>query len=176
MGTYILCVNTPDPERRCAYCDTPAVCLLSQPSKLPFLVGRTRTIPFPRHTWLCHDHATKKAWLCDRETWGEGHLYEFTGGAMSAEKKQLIDLHPSWYSHGDHEQAGLCCDCPCGCEYRMAIPFRNPIGDGPLNEKGWMRTGEDFDSLTLTPSIQRLGPCPSLWHGWITNGEIITCE
>lgn len=35
----------------------------------------------------------------------------------------------------------------------------------------WERTGDTFDTLTLKPSIQRVGGCA--WHGFITNGEVI---
>lgn len=68
-------------------------------------------------------------------------------------------------------------DCPCGnCgdERKLCIPFANPIDGGPPIEpgKGWQRTGEAFDTLTLTPSILRMEECK--WHGFITNGEIIT--
>ncbi len=37
----------------------------------------------------------------------------------------------------------------------------------------WQRTGETFDTLTLTPSIhsrKEKGGCG--WHGFITNGEV----
>jgi hypothetical protein len=51
------------------------------------------------------------------------------------------------------------------------VPFANPIGPGPhVNEKGWRRTGDTFDTLTLTPSILRIGGCG--WHGFVTNGEV----
>jgi hypothetical protein len=38
----------------------------------------------------------------------------------------------------------------------------------------WTRTGEDFETLTLTPSIHSdpaKGGCG--WHGFITNGEVL---
>lgn len=37
----------------------------------------------------------------------------------------------------------------------------------------WTVSGTNFDDLTLTPSIQVLGGCN--WHGFITNGEALTC-
>jgi hypothetical protein len=48
----------------------------------------------------------------------------------------------------------------------------NPLDGGPAIEPDrphWQRTGDTFDAMTLTPSIQRLGGCR--WHGYITNGE-----
>jgi hypothetical protein len=67
----------------------------------------------------------------------------------------------------------LAFDCPCGCGDALCIPFANPIDGGP-NEfpKGWQREGETFEALTLRPSILRMSGCR--WHGFITNGEILT--
>jgi hypothetical protein len=74
---------------------------------------------------------------------------------------------------------GISFNCPCGCDSRCAIPFSNPIDGGPSTTThaggGWQRTGETFDDLTLEPSIHRVGGCPKSWHGWIRNGEVITC-
>lgn len=68
---------------------------------------------------------------------------------------------------------GVIFDCPCGNadeEHRCYVPFANPIGPGPhVSEKGWRRTGDTFETLTLTPSILRRG-CG--WHGFITEGEV----
>lgn len=72
---------------------------------------------------------------------------------------------------------GVMFDCPCGNhdeEHRCYVPFSNPIGSGSyINEKGWQRTGDTLDTLTLMPSILRIGDCG--WHGFITNGEVRTC-
>jgi hypothetical protein len=77
------------------------------------------------------------------------------------------------------EGVGVAFDCPCGNndeQHRCYVPFANPIGPGPHTpsaaERGWQRTGETFETLTLTPSIQRIGDCR--WHGFITNGEVRT--
>jgi hypothetical protein len=54
------------------------------------------------------------------------------------------------------------------------VPFANPIDGGPqLERHGWQRTGDTFETLTLTPSILRArarGGCG--WHGFITNGAV----
>ena len=62
-----------------------------------------------------------------------------------------------------------------------------PLDDGvPLSDnaktyvaKGWARTGDTFETLTLAPSIWVKGgackPDGSGWHGFVTNGEITTC-
>lgn len=38
-----------------------------------------------------------------------------------------------------------------------------------LATHGWDHTGDDFETLTITPSIDLRGG----WHGYITNGEIV---
>jgi hypothetical protein len=102
---------------------------------------------------------------------------------------KLTDLNPKWVSYGGEgvsqngmpvplrERVGVTLDCPCGCKDNpLFVPFANPPdGLGPVYpNKGWERTGDTFETLTLTPSIQRELP-RRCWHGFITNGEIITC-
>ena len=104
---------------------------------------------------------------------------------------RLADLNPVFLSSGGPgisdartgepiaktEGVGVMFDCPCGDhseEHRCYVPFRNPIGPGPMvrnTEQGWYREGETFDTLTLTPSILRVGGCG--WHGFITQGKIL---
>jgi hypothetical protein len=103
---------------------------------------------------------------------------------------RLADLHPKFVGAGGdgiyntdlstgtlvpapaRTGIGVMFDCPCGCDSRTFIPFANPLDGGPsLDAPGWQRTGESFETLTLTPSIQRVGGCA--WHGFITNGEVI---
>lgn len=72
---------------------------------------------------------------------------------------------------------GVLFDCPCGhCGIPVYVPFANPLdGSAQYDRQGWQRTGDTFDTLTLTPSILRnpdKGGCG--WHGYVTNGEIIT--
>lgn len=103
---------------------------------------------------------------------------------------RLADLNPVFLSTGgagvtssatgepmpETKGVGVVFDCPCGNhaeEHRCYVPFANPIGPGPhVNAKGWTRTGDTFDTLTLKPSIQRIG-CG--WHGFITAGEVRSC-
>lgn len=97
---------------------------------------------------------------------------EFCGGG--GEGVYNADMTPAMPRHG----VGLLCNCPCGCNHQLYVPFANPIDGSPPLEPayGWQRTGETFETLTLTPSILRgtaRGGCG--WHGFITNGEVITC-
>ena len=103
--------------------------------------------------------------------------------------KRLIDLNPEWVGAGGEgvrnadgspvprrEAVGIHFDCPCGCAHPVFVSFANPadglgqVGTAP----GWQRSGEKFETLTLTPSIQRVMPT-ACWHGFVTNGEVTTC-
>lgn len=100
---------------------------------------------------------------------------------------RLVDLNPNFVYHGGEgvknaegkpipkrEGVGLAFDCPCGCGRRAYIDFENPMDGGPpINDKRhvWKRTREDFETMTLEPSIQRMDGCR--WHGWIRNGNIV---
>ena len=97
---------------------------------------------------------------------------------------RLVDLDPCWVSAGGdgvtvdgqpaprRERVGVSVECPCGCDSRLYVPFANPPDDGPPL-KGWQRTGETFEVLTLSPSIFRRSGCG--WHGFITAGMIHPC-
>ena len=103
---------------------------------------------------------------------------------------RLIDLHPTFYGAGaggdavkdkngnpvpERHGLGIIFDCPCGCGEPISVPFANPVDGGPKREdepcQGWQRTGEDFATMTLSPSILRIDGCG--WHGFVRNGEIV---
>lgn len=102
---------------------------------------------------------------------------------------RLTDLNPWWVGSGGEgvtmhgqpvprrEAVAISFDCPCGCGSPLAVYIANPIDGGPtaLNDSAhcWQRTGETFENLSLTPSLQRVGGCG--WHGFVTNGEIVNC-
>lgn len=99
---------------------------------------------------------------------------------------KLIDLHPAFIDGGGdgitrdgqtvprRTGVGLHCDCPCGtADCFLYVPFKNPLDGGGSHGDDhayWQRTGETFETLTLHPSIKRIGGCR--WHGWITNGIV----
>ena len=74
---------------------------------------------------------------------------------------------------------GMTFNCPCGCKIKGYVAFSNPL-DGGLSrvspgEHSWERTGDNFETLTLSPSILRTkekGGCG--WHGYFRNGKVIT--
>lgn len=106
---------------------------------------------------------------------------------------RLTDLHPQWMDAGgegisnadgnpapERHGVGVLLDCPCGNRdvgHQLYVPFANPLDGGPPMEtgknNGWQRTGDTFETLTLAPSILRIVPSCG-WHGFITNGEVIT--
>lgn len=102
----------------------------------------------------------------------------------------LLELEPLWLTSGpDRYGMGVSFRCP-HCDTRLAIWFENPLDGGtsvnPTTHRGplWKRTsGEDFDTLTLTPSINAMERDPDTrlvvvlhWHGFIQNGVMITCN
>ena len=102
---------------------------------------------------------------------------------------RLTDLNPVFVGGGGHgvsmngedvprrDGVGVMLDCPCGAGIcRLYVPFTNPLDGGPQHgPQGWQRTGETFETLSLTPSILRTNSvCDCKWHGYITNGEVIT--
>lgn len=102
---------------------------------------------------------------------------------------KLSDLHPYFMDAGGpgimlangeprprQTGIGLVFDCPCGCDTPCHVMFANPLDGSEKWEQGpwWQRTGETFETLTLSPSILRdpkKGGCG--WHGFIRNGEIV---
>lgn len=103
---------------------------------------------------------------------------------------RLSELDPRWITgiRANHENygdrrghIGLSFLCPHCRTQRLAVFFDPPIDDGVLWEFStwpsltegksvWGRTGESFETLTLTPSIN--ADASGHWHGFITNGEI----
>ncbi len=104
--------------------------------------------------------------------------------------KKLTDLDPRWVGAGgpglydkdmnpdpQRTGVGLSFDCPCGtCGQRAYLGLENPVDGGAVVEPGhakWTRTGDDFGTLTLRPSILRHGGCA--WHGFLTDGVFKAC-
>lgn len=99
----------------------------------------------------------------------------------------LVDLEPRWFDVPGVGGAidGVSFLCPHCRKTRLAIQF-TPMGedeiharshrDGdphtivPLPGNVWNRTGETFETLTLSPSVD--ASISGHWHGFVTNGEI----
>lgn len=90
--------------------------------------------------------------------------------------ERLVDADPHWVDHGDWRGVLLLFECPIHEGCYLGIPV-DPALDGqppPQGEKAWARTGgEDFGTVTLSPSIRILSDCR--WHGFIRAGRFETC-
>mgnify|MGYP006921811288 CR=1 FL=1 len=103
------------------------------------------------------------------------------GGKAVRKTMKLVELNPRWSVDADiiigdrvvHDPErhgmGLSFDCPCcvgtSRATRLAVFFRNPI-DGKVASDDyknlWLRTGDSFDTLTLSPSVDASGH--GHWH------------
>lgn len=95
---------------------------------------------------------------------------------------KLTELKPKWMMQITEDNRldcksrhgmGIVFDCPVHRNHRLGIFFKNPIDGLPAAEGQllWQRTGESFDKLTVSPSVdasQFIG----CWHGHIVKGEV----
>lgn len=79
---------------------------------------------------------------------------------------KLIELNPRFGSDNEGRRF-LTFDCPIFTSQRISIQVK---GKGRVV---WDIDSEDFETMTVSPSIE--ADCPPLyhWHGWIRKGEII---
>jgi hypothetical protein len=68
---------------------------------------------------------------------------------------------------GGTGHGGILFCCPCGCGVVSGVPFS---GD----RAKWSWNGSE-EKPSLTPSILKTTPNICTWHGYLTNGEWITC-
>ena len=113
---------------------------------------------------------------------------------------RLTDLNPRWFAEEGRQGQGVTFECPCCVGkpngVRLAAAFVPALDDGPpISRKAstlypllwprdgiadgvvtvppgihWQRTGDSFEDLTLSPSIDA-SPAGH-WHGWLQGGEI----
>ena len=109
---------------------------------------------------------------------------------------RLIDLNPRWFGLPPAIRQGITFDCPHCRTTRLAVPFVNPIdGSAPISLEPkilwpllqprpdaapgqvtvppgfhWTRTGDTFDVLTLSPSVD--ASKSGHWHGHIMSGGV----
>lgn len=112
---------------------------------------------------------------------------------------RLVELDPAWWICNywrdetglegfdpDREGMGISFQCPLHrgvC--RFGIAFLNPIdgkakssrGSGKRHDTYWARTGDTFETLTLTPSLHVIDDQDTPterthWHGTLINGEV----
>lgn len=98
---------------------------------------------------------------------------------------RLAELDPRWtHWHGRTERIGVSFECPVhrgtAAAHRVEVPFRNPLDGGKAVTRNhlWDRTGETFDELTLSPSVNYqvydngAPRDPACWHGFVRGGEV----
>ncbi len=99
---------------------------------------------------------------------------------------RLLDLDPRWFGwthEGVGAYVGFTFLCPHCMKQRLAVTFRNPISVGGFDVSKmhwpnvgfqWYRTGETFEDLTVSPSVNANDPTEwkNHWHGNIVRGEI----
>lgn len=93
---------------------------------------------------------------------------------------KLEELEPRWWCfEAGGPRVGLTFLCPHCKQTRLGVAFHHrgheAIDDAYIHAHEdrnfiWTESGEDFASLTITPSID--ASKSGHWHGSITNGEI----
>ncbi len=99
---------------------------------------------------------------------------------------RLVDLNPRWVGIHNFDvnsiyYIGVTFDSPTTGK-RLAVLFEPAIDPAGLaakygwstyfpESKKWQRTGETFDSLTLSPSLDFSSSGD--WHGFINNGRTL---
>lgn len=85
-------------------------------------------------------------------------------------KKRLTELEPEWY-YRDGKIVGLFWLCPaCDVAHNLAVTWQPPslFPSGAV----WKKTGETFEDLTLTPSVDATVSGVCKFHGFITKGDV----
>lgn len=93
----------------------------------------------------------------------------------------LAALDPRWVTVDSGQRVGVSFACPACVgrddsphEGRVFVYVDPPLDPGPASPSpSWQRTGDTFDTLTVTPSIRvRVDDVGEHWHGFITNGQV----
>ena len=99
---------------------------------------------------------------------------------------KLVECDPKWINLGERRGVGIRFLLPAGpwSSTGVRILFENPLDGGPTltadeasasgiqchnSGNRWTRVGDDFATLTITPSIN-FGS--GGWHGGVTNGDV----
>lgn len=85
---------------------------------------------------------------------------------------RLTELEPRWATTSKGGgRAGVTFLCPHCKEQRLAVFFSNPLDGAPPHDgRTWQRSGESFEDMTLSPSVD--ASASGHWHGFITSGNI----
>jgi len=85
----------------------------------------------------------------------------------------LTSLDPKWVRDKNGDQIGISFRCPVDGDIcpmvRVVIHWKQPPGWRSLTL--WDKTGDDFQHLTLSPSLDGThAGCK--FHGWVKNGRV----
>lgn len=100
---------------------------------------------------------------------------------------RLTDLEPRWALDADiwvggqlvhdleRSGMGLTFLCPHCRDTRLGVFFKNPLDGKPPSDDYdaghlWTLSGDTFENLSVTPSID--ASKSGHWHGHVTNGEV----
>jgi hypothetical protein len=90
---------------------------------------------------------------------------------------RLAELDPTWIATGEGRRGmGVMFLCPHCRDTYVGGFFANPLDGGPpagpehTPRPRWQRSGDTFETLTITPSID--ASASGHWHGFVTNGEV----
>lgn len=93
--------------------------------------------------------------------------------------RPLSDLDPKFTTVNDlrvgfHFKCPACDDDMCRIHVFVDPPFDASASALMVDQhRAWKRSGEPWDTLTLTPSIlTRKDDGGEHWHGFITNGQV----
>lgn len=92
---------------------------------------------------------------------------------------RLVALSPRWWAEDGRQGQGVSFICPhclsagVARPTRLAVAFENPLDDGSppdARTRLWRRAGQEFDMLTIRPSID----ATQIGHGhWlVTDGGV----
>lgn len=100
--------------------------------------------------------------------WVVGGSYELPGGV-----KCYIFNDPN---HGRHGM-GVSFDCPvCMPRHKLSVMFDNPVDGLPKTQEAsfwWHRVGDDFNTISLSPSIDATVNTNCKFHASVINGEFV---
>ncbi len=88
-------------------------------------------------------------------------------------ERKLTELDPAWVAE-DGQRVGVSFECPADDgAHGIGVPFvKCDWSEGNDSKAVWQKTGETFEDLSLSPSIDctKSGYCK--FHGWVKNGIV----
>jgi hypothetical protein len=153
----------------------------SEGTRLPSGVATAAVLPLDQFAWLSgatgdtttasSTYAPVRAGTASRSTQWRNDVR-----LIDLEPRETIDadivVGGQLVHDGNRHGMGLSFLCPHCRQVRLGVFYKNPIDGRVPSDDGllWTRSGDTFDTLTLSPSID--ASKHGHWHGVITNGEV----